>query len=222
MKVTSLFLLFFFLFVPFVQAENLFIGSSRYSSTADTSSSMVFRANCPLGSFVTQLGFYGGTNSNSGSITASISNGDSTTVTSVSVSQGDSSTANRARLSSTFSPIECTNGYFDVQYYRSGIAVTLSYASTYANGVPTTFATSTTNMQFYCTTSCGTIGLDSFVSIFVLFTYATQINGSGGGSSDMSTSTLEYVIAPLNFALGIFLFLFSILVWFTIVRRNKK
>ena len=182
---------------------------------------MIFKANCPLGSTVSRIYVFGATNANSSDITLELNNSVSTTSMTISVSQGDSSNANRSRVTSTFSPIECVNGYYLLKYYRTGTAVTLGYGNSYATGVPTSFSTTTTYMSPYCVESCGTIGLYSFVNIGFDYNYITNITGSGGGSDMSTTTTIITNLDYLFFQLGIIIFLMSIMTWFFIIKRKS-
>jgi len=213
-------LLFILLLLPSISlAETIYSGTGlRYTSASDTSSSMVFKANCPLGSTVSRVYVFGATNANASDITLELNNSVSTTTMVISVSQGDSSNANRSRVTSTFSPIECVNGYYLLKYYRTGTAVTLGYGNSYATGVPTSFSTTTPYMSPYCIESCGTIGLYSFVNIGFDYNYITNITGSSSSSGgDITAESSD----PLYFQIGIIIFLMSITTWFAIIKRKR-
>jgi len=130
-------------------------------------------------------------------------------------------TAGRVFRGAYITPASCNSGYVDFYWSRASAApLEVGQSTSYANGdLPTTSTTSVT----HCIANCGAITANVPLSVIAAVSYSVNLATSSGssGSSDMSTTTIALAYGPIHYALGLFLFLFAVLVWSLITKRNK-
>jgi len=188
---------------PFIVASPL-----RASAAVNTASTDVFRFHCDTSWSLTKLWFFGGFNSVSspayweaGTATGTIAVG--------------ATTGNLFRSTATFAPQDCTNGYINIKFYRTGTAVTILGSNSAANGWFEGYDKNAIIPNTAVCYSCVNFAQNTPVEIAGLFTYSTS-------SSDMSTTTIALAYGPIHFALGAMVFLLAVITWVLLTRRNKK